>query len=317
MKKLLLTLFLLLLSNTANAWEATVGLGGYGKMFDEKDQLGAVSFSEPLKLKTSMGLALNGSFLFNASPSFKIGPDISFGYGWVSTAINEKLDSQSFQNQTIVTSINLQYQVYDFRISVKPGFVVNTLTDSYTDKIDSDTGFSSSIKFSTDLFPKTMFFFEPQVLFSPSIESKDSFVPSYSLTLGFEQIFSPKKVAVPVVEKPVEVKPVVKTPEPIVEPAKLPEPVTPVKQPDPPIKVEEIKTEPQLNVESKGYLENILKVHKVLKSSIKIIYSEDKVLKEKAEKLATWFAERGVSKEDIVLTNTLETKGIRIEILKK
>lgn len=316
MKKLLLTLFLLLLSNTANAWEATVGLGGYGRIFDEKDQLGAVSKHESLIPEFSGGLALNGSFLFDASPSFRIGPDLMLGYGWLSAQVNERFGS-SLQNQTIITSLNVQYQIYDFRVSVKPGFVVNTLTAGYTDKIDSDTGFSSSLRFSTDLFSSARFFFEPQVLFSPSVESKNSFVPSYSLTLGFEKIFSPKKVAAPVVEKPVEVKPAVKTPEPVVEPIKLPEPATPVKQPDSPVKVEETKTEPQLNVESKGYLENILKVHKVLKSSIKIIYSEDKILKEKAEKLATWFVERGVSKEDIVLTNTLETKGIRIEILKK
>jgi hypothetical protein len=238
------------------------------------------------------------------------------GYGWLFAQVNERFGS-SLQNQTIITSLNIQYQIYDFRVSVKPGFVVNTLTAGYTDKIDSDTGFSSSLRFSTDLFSRGRFFFEPQVLFSPSVESKNSFVPSYSLTLGFEKIFSSKKVVAPVVEKPVEVKPAVKTPEPVVEPVKLPEPATPVKQPDPPVKVEETKVEPQLNVESKGYLENILKVHKVLKSSIKIIYSEDKILKEKAEKLATWFVERGVSKEDIVLTNTLETKGIRIEILKK
>lgn len=316
MKKLLLTLFLLLLSNTANAWEATVGLGGYGRIFDEKDQLGAVSKHESLIPEFSGGLALNGSFLFDASPSFRIGPDLMLGYGWLSAQANERFGS-SLQNQTIITSLNVQYQIYDFRVSVKPGFVVNTLTAGYTDKIDSDTGFSSSLRFSTDLFSSARFFFEPQVLFSPSVESKNSFVPSYSLTLGFEKIFSPKKVAAPVVEKPVEVKPAIKLPEPIVEPVKLPEPATPVKQPDPPVKVEETKVEPQLNVESKGYLENILKVHKVLKSSIKIIYSEDKILKEKAEKLATWFVERGVSKEDIVLTNTLETKGIRIEILKK
>lgn len=316
MKKLLLTLFLLLLSNTANAWEATLGLGGYGRIFDEKDQLGAVSKHESLIPEFSGGLALNGSFLFDASPSFRIGPDLMLGYGWLSAQANERFGT-SLQNQTIITSLNVQYQIYDFRVSVKPGFVVNTLTAGYTDKIDSDTGFSSSLRFSTDLFSSARFFFEPQVLFSPSVESKNSFVPSYSLTLGFEKIFSPKKVTAPVVEKPVEVKPVVKTPEPIVEPVKLPEPTTPVKQPDPPVKVEETKVEPQLNVESKGYLENILKVHKVLKSSIKIIYSEDKILKEKAEKLATWFVERGVSKEDIVLTNTLETKGIRIEILKK
>lgn len=316
MKKLLLTLFLLLLSNTANAWEATLGLGGYGRIFDEKDQLGAVSKHESLIPEFSGGLALNGSFLFDASPSFRIGPDLMLGYGWLSAQANERFGS-SLQNQTIITSLNVQYQIYDFRVSVKPGFVVNTLTAGYTDKIDSDTGFSSSLRFSTDLFSSARFFFEPQVLFSPSVESKNSFVPSYSLTLGFEKIFSPKKVTAPVVEKLVEVKPVVKIPEPVVEPVKLPEPATPVKQPDPPVKTEETKVEPQLNVESKGYLENILKVHKILKSSIKIIYSEDKILKEKAEKLATWFAERGVSKEDIVLTNTLETKGIRIEILKK
>jgi hypothetical protein len=324
MKKLLLTLFLLLLSNTANAWEATVGLGGYGRIFDEKDQLGAVSKHESLIPEFSGGLALNGSFLFDASPSFRIGPDLMLGYGWLSAQVNERFGS-SLQNQTIITSLNIQYQIYDFRVSVKPGFVVNTLTSELTDKIDSDTGFSSSLRFSTDLFSSARFFFEPQVLFSPSVESNNSFVTSYSLTLGFEKIFSSKKIATPVVEKIVEAVPVkppeeitpVKVSESVVDPIKLPEVVVPIKKPDPPVKVEETKVEPQLNVESKGYLENILKVHKVLKSSIKIIYSEDKVLKEKAEKLATWFAERGVNKEDIVLTNTLETKGIRIEILKK
>jgi hypothetical protein len=324
MKKLLLTLFLILLSNTANAWEATVGLGGYGRIFDEKDQLGAVSKHESLIPEFSGGLALNGSFLFDASPSFRIGPDLMLGYGWLSAQANERFGS-SLQNQTIITSLNVQYQIYDFRVSVKPGFVVNTLTSELTDKIDSDTGFSSSLRFSTDLFSSARFFFEPQVLFSPSVESNNSFVTSYSLTLGFEKIFSSNKIVAPVVEKIVEAVPVkppeeitpVKVSESVVEPIKLPEVVVPIKKPDPPVKVEETKVEPQLNVESKGYLENILKVHKVLKSSIKIIYSEDKVLKEKAEKLATWFAERGVSKEDIVLTNTLETKGIRIEILKK
>jgi hypothetical protein len=324
MKKLLLTLFLLLLSNTANAWEATLGLGGYGRIFDEKDQLGAVSKHESLIPEFSGGLALNGSFLFDANPSFRIGPDLMLGYGWLFAQVNERFGS-SLQNQTIITSLNIQYQIYDFRVSVKPGFVVNTLTSELTDKIDSDTGFSSSLRFSTDLFSSARFFFEPQVLFSPSVESNNSFVTSYSLTLGFEKIFSSNKIVAPVVEKVVEAVPVkppeeitpVKVSESVVEPIKLPEVVVPIKKPDPPVKVEETKVEPQLNVESKGYLENILKVHKVLKSSIKIIYSEDKVLKEKAEKLATWFAERGVGKEDIVLTNTLETKGIRIEILKK
>jgi hypothetical protein len=158
MKKLLLTLFLLLLSNTANAWEATVGLGGYGRIFDEKDQLGAVSKHESLIPEFSGGLALNGSFLFDASPSFRIGPDLMLGYGWLSAQANENFGS-SLQNQTIITSLNVQYQIYDFRVSVKPGFVVNTLTAGYTDKIDSDTGFSSSIRFSTDLFSRGRFFF--------------------------------------------------------------------------------------------------------------------------------------------------------------
>ena len=327
MKKLLLTLFLLLLSNTANAWEATVGLGGYGRMFDEKDQLGAVSFSEPLKLKTSMGLVLNSSFLFNTSPSFRIGPDISFGYGWISTAINEKLDSQNFQNQTIITSLNIQYQIYDFRVSVKPGFTVNTLTDSYSDKVDSDTGFSSSIKFSTDLFSTTRFFFEPQVLFSPSTESKDSFVPSYSLTLGFEQIFS---FIVPVVQKSIEATPVklpeeitsVKIPEPATELIELPEVAVPIKKPELPIKLEENKIE-EKKVElpaqalPKNYLENILKIQKTIQTPIKISYSKDEDIKSKVDNLVSWFIERGVGKENIILSDKLKTKGIKIDILKK
>jgi hypothetical protein len=331
MKKLLLTLFLLLLSNTANAWEATVGLGGYGRIFDEKDQLGAVSKHESLIPEFSGGLALNGSFLFDASPSFRIGPDLMLGYGWLSAQANENFGS-SLQNQTIITSLNVQYQIYDFRVSVKPGFVVNTLTAGYTDKIDSDTGFSSSIRFSTDLFSRGRFFFEPQVLFSPSVESKNSFVPSYSLTLGFEKIFSSKKIVVPVIEKPVEVKPVVKTPEPVVEPVKLPEPATVVnfatvvKLPEPStptklseqdVKLEEKKVEPPVQILPKSYLENILKTQKSLQTPIKISYSKDEYIKTKVDSLVSWFVERGLKKENIILSDKLKTKGIKIDILKK
>lgn len=329
MKKLLLTLFLLLLSNTANAWEATLGLGGYGRIFDEKDQLGAVSKHESLIPEFSGGLALNGSFLFDASPSFRIGPDLMLGYGWLSAQVNERFGT-SLQNQTIITSLNVQYQIYDFRVSVKPGFVVNTLTAGYTDKIDSDTGFSSSLRFSTDLFSSARFFFEPQVLFSPSVESKNSFVPLYSLTLGFEKIFSSKKVAAPVVEKPVEVKPVkppekatsTKASEPVSEPVKLPIQPTPTGSPE--ITKTEQKQPSTLKFKentvdegSSGFLNKLLAAHKTFSSVIKIYHSEDKNSKTKAENLLSWFIERGVKRDEIFLSSTLENKGIKIEIIKK
>ena len=191
MKKLLS--LLLLLPSIANAWEASVGAGAYTRRFNEKDQLGVVLKEEPLKLDASAGLALNGSFLFSASSFLRVGPEASLIYGWAG--------KENSQVATAMVGPSIQLEDNGFYIALKPSFVLNMLTNGYTDKVDIDTGFATSLKVSAQVFETKRFFFEPQLILSPSVEAKNSFVSSFGIIIGIENIFAPSK--------PVQVQPVV------------------------------------------------------------------------------------------------------------
>ena len=67
MKKIifLLVTILLLISNNLLAWEATFDAGYYGRLYNKKDELGAVRPRQDTRFNFTNGLALNGNLLFN------------------------------------------------------------------------------------------------------------------------------------------------------------------------------------------------------------------------------------------------------------
>ena len=148
---------------------------------------------EPLKLDASAGLALNGSFLFSASSFLKVGPEASLIYGWAG--------KENSQVATAMVGPSIQLEDNGFYIALKPSFTINMLTNGYDDKIDIDTGFATSLKVSAQILETKRFFFEPQLILSPSVEAKYSFVSSFGIIIGIENIFAPSK--------PVQVQPVV------------------------------------------------------------------------------------------------------------
>ena len=324
MKKLLS--LLLLLPSIANAWEASVGAGAYTRRFNEKDQLGVVLKEEPLKLEASAGLALNGSFLFSASSFLRVGPEASLIYGWAG--------KENSQVATAMVGPSVQFGDNGFYIALKPSFTVNMLTNGYTDKVDIDTGFATSVKVSAQVFETKRFFFEPQLILSPSVEAKYSFVPSFGIIIGIENIFAPSKpVQVQPVVIPVEATPVVVETPKLVEapkeitPVVLPTPATPVEIK--PIEVKPIVVEAKpkkrvlkfngdvLDDESLGFLENIIEIHKSTPSTIVVSYSRGNKAKKKADVLYTWFTTHGADKKDVKSIPGLKGKEIKIEVTPK
>ena len=324
MKKLLS--LLLLLPSIANAWEASVGAGAYTRRFNEKDQLGVVLKEEPLKLEASAGLALNGSFLFSASSFLRVGPEASLIYGWAG--------KENSQVATAMVGPSVQFGDNGFYIALKPSFAVNMLTNGYTDKVDIDTGFATSVKVSAQVFETKRFFFEPQLILSPSVEAKYSFVPSFGIIIGIENIFTiSKPVQVQPVVIPVEATPVVvEKPKPVeapkeITPVVLPTPATPVEIK--PIEVKPIVVEAKpkkrvlkfngdsLDDESLGFLENIIEIHKSTPSTIVVSYSRGNKAKKKADVLYTWFTTHGADKKDVKSIPGLKGKEIKIEVTPK
>ena len=318
MKKLLS--LLLLLPSIANAWEASVGAGAYTRRFNEKDQLGVVLKEEPLKLEASAGLALNGSFLFSASSFLKVGPEASLIYGWAS--------KENSQVATVMVGPSIQLEDNGFYIALKPSFAINMLTNGYDDKIDIDTGFATSLKVSAQVFDTKRFFFEPQLILSPSVEAKYSFVSSFGIIIGIENIFAPSKpvqvqpVVIPVqatpvvVETPKEATPItVETPKEIT-PVALPTPATPVEASKPKKKVLKFNGD-NLDDESLGFLENIVSIHKSVPSIIVVSYSRGENAKKKADVLYNWFSTHGADKENVQTIPGLKDKEIKIEVKPK
>ena len=311
MKKLLS--LLLLLPSIANAWEASVGAGVYSRRFNDKDQLGVYLKEEPLKLDASAGLALNGSFLFSASSFLRVGPEASLIYGWAG--------KENSQVATAMVGPSIQLEDNGFYIALKPSFTINMLTNGYDDKIDIDTGFATSLKVSAQVFETKRFFFEPQLILSPSVEAKYSFVSSFGIIIGIENIFAPSKpVQVQPVVIPVQATPVVvETPKEIT-PVVLPTPTTPVEKP-----VEVIKPKKKvlkfngdaLDDESLGFLENIVSIHKSVPSTIVVSYSRGENAKKKADVLYTWFTTHGADKENVQTEPGLKDKEIKIEVKPK
>ena len=318
MKKLLS--LILLLPSIANAWESSVGIGAYHRRFDSKDQLGTAVKEEPLKLNTAAGLALNGSFLFSASSIWGIGSEASLAYGWA-----EKKNSQV---ASVMIGPSIQYGDSGFSVALIPSFAVNILTDNYKNKIDADTGFAVGIKVGAEIFDRKRFYFKPQLLISPSVEAKYSFVQSFSLIIGIENIFaSSKPVQVQPVVIPVQATPVVvETPKEIT-PVVLPTPATPVEVK--PIEVKPIVVEAKpkkrvlkfngdsLDDESLGFLENIIEIHKSTPSIIVVSYSRGNKAKKKADVLYTWFTTHGADKKDVKSIPGLKGKEIKIEVTPK
>lgn len=330
MKKLLI-LLLLLVPHIADAWESTVGVGVYARRFNEKDQLGALSKDEGLKPESSAGLALNGSFLFNVSPALSFGPDLSLTYSWLSAPQQNNLQTQSF-----IAAGNLQYSDNGFSLALKPGFIINSLTSEYDVKIDFDTGFITSVKVGSEVMDSARFYFEPQLIITPSTEARNVFVNSFALVIGIENVFRPKKpvqaikVIEIVVDPPKEITPV-KLPEVITPVAPVvviepPKEITPVKLPEPPTPVQPVeKPKPlvlkfdgnELSPESIGFLENIVKIHNSVASVIKVNHSRGNNAKKKAEILYTWFTNHGAKKKEVLVVPGLKGKEIRIEVVPK
>ena len=311
MKKLLS--LLLLIPSIANAWEASVGAGVYSRRFNDKDQLGVVLKEEPLKLDASAGLALNGSFLFSASSFLKVGPEASLIYGWAG--------KENSQVATAMVGPSVQFGDNGFYIVLKPSFTINMLTNGYTDKVDIDTGFATSVKVSAQVFETKRFFFEPQLILSPSVEAKYSFVPSFGIIIGIENIFVPSKpVQVQPVAIPVEPTPVVVETPKEATPVVLPTPATPVEKPvetnKPKKKVLKFNGD-NLDDESLGFLENIVSIHKSVPSTIVVSYSRGENAKKKADVLYNWFSTHGADKENVQTEPGLKDKEIKIEVKPK
>lgn len=307
MKKLLS--LLLLLPSIANAWESSLGVGAYNRQFNKKDQLGVVLKEEPLKLLSSTGLALNGNFLFDASSFLKVGPEASLIYGWA-----EKNNSQV---ATIMIGPSIQFSDSVFSAAFKPSFTVNMLTEKYKNKIDADTGFAVALKIGAEVFEKKRFYFEPQLLLAPSVEAKYSFVSSFGIIIGIENIFTPSKpVQVQPVIIPVEATPVAVEAPKEITPVVLPAAATPVETSKPKKKVLKFNGD-ALDDESLGFLENIVSIHKSVPSIIVVSYSRGENAKKKADVLYTWFTTHGADKENVQTTPGLKDKEIKIEVKPK
>ena len=319
MKKLvfLLSAFLLLISSNVFAWEATFDLGYYGRLFNQKDELGATRPKQDTKFNFTNGLALNGNFLFGAK-SFSFGPELTLNYGFT--------DTSSLQTQAIALSLASQYNYGSLNFGAKAGVVSNILTQDYMNKLDADTGFIFGFKGSADIFEGQQFFFEPQLFLSPSTMKEGSFVPSFAFVVGVQKRIKPTqpKVETP---KPVE-KPVVVPPAPVVlpkeptpavveqkkpEPVKLPEPPTPTQVEKPqPLTLNFIGNEVD---PASTLLEAVLKAYNNKPSIIIIAHRIQS--KNRANSVAEHFKKNGVKPEDIQLKSDLKDNSIKISVKNK
>lgn len=320
MKKLvfLVSAFLLLITSNVFAWEATFDLGYYGRLFNQKDELGATRPKQDTKFNFTNGLALNGNFLFGAK-SFSFGPELSLNYGLT--------DTSSLQTQMVALSLASQYNYGSLNFGAKAGVATNILTEGFMDKLDADTGFVFGFKGSADIFEGQQFFFEPQLFLSPSTMSEGSFVPSFALVIGIQKRIKPTPVKVVEQPKPIE-KPVVVPPVPVVLP-KEPTPVVveekkpePIKLPEPPTPTQAEKPKPlTLNFignevdPASTLLEAVLKAYNS-KPSV-IVISHKKESKNRANSVAEHFKKNGVKAEDIKLKLGSYENSIKISVRNK
>lgn len=334
MKKLLI-LLLLFVPRITDAWESTIGIGAYARRFNEKDQLGALSKDEGLKPESSAGLALNGSFLFSVSPAISFGPDLSLTYSWLSAPQQNNLQTQSF-----IAAGNLQYSDNGFSLALKPGFIINSLTTENDVKIDFDTGFITSIKVGSEVFDFARFYFEPQLIITPSTEAKNVFVNSFALVIGVEKVFSSKKkieivkVVEVVVEPPKEITPA-KLPEiitPVAAPpviivtpivVELPKEITPVKLPEPPTPAQPAEKPKPLTLNfignevdsSSTLLEAVVKAYKQTPSIVLITHKPE--AKNKVKSVVEFLNKNGVTTQDIKIESDSKDKSIKLSVKKK
>lgn len=323
MKKLifLVTTVLLLISSNLLAWEATLDAGYFGRLFNQKDQLGATRPRQETKIDFTNGLALNGNVLFSAK-SFSFGPELSLNYGWANTT--------DLQVQNTALSLLSQYSYGSLNFGLKTGVSTSILTQDYMDKIDADTGFIFGFKASADILDQQRFFFEPQLFLTPSTDPKSSLVPSFSFVIGVQKIFKPK-VELP---KPVE-KPYVAPPALIA----LPKEITPVSLPEKPTVVEEKKPEPVKLPEpptptqiekpkplvlnfignevdpASTLLEAVIKAYNKAPSIVVISHKVEST--NRANSVANHFKKSGIKPEHIKLKSGLKDKSIKISVIPK
>lgn len=320
MKKLifLLTTTLLLISSDLFAWEATLDTGYYSRLFNQKDQLGATRPKQDIKFDFTNGLALNGNILFGAK-SFSFGPELSLNYGWTNVA--------DLQTQTAALSLISQYSYGSLNFGVKAGVNTSILTQDYMDKIDADTGFIFGFKASADLFDQQRFFFEPQLLLTPSTLSKSDLVPSFSFVIGVQKIFKPRIEQPKIIEKPyVAPMPLPKEETPVSlpekatvveqkkpEPVKLPEPPTPTQVEKPkPLTLNFIGNEVDT---TSTLLQAVLAAYN--KSPSIVVISHKTESKNRANSVAIYFKKNGVKPEDVKLKAGLKDNSIKISVMSK
>jgi hypothetical protein len=296
----------------ANAWESSVGVGYYGTLFVQKNELGSTTRANIIKPDHSNELAVNGSFLFDINPFIKTGLDLTLGYGrfYVQENIN------NLQIWNTIVALDIQYTDKDFILQLKPGFNINGITSGYTKKVDIDAGvFSVGLRASIGAFDSQRIFIEPQVIITPSVGT--GLIASTAMIVGIEKVFK-KKVIEKIIEKPVVN--IIELPKEIT-PVKLPEPETPVVIPEPatPAAPSTLKFDGNdLSQGSNGFLENIVKIHNKLPSIIKIYYSKRESAKKKADSLYSWFIKHDVKEDEVnVIYNEANKKEIKIEVVPK
>lgn len=322
MKKLifLLTIVSILVSNSLYAWEATFDAGYYGRLFDQKDQLGATRPKQDIKFNFTNGLALNGNILFGVK-SFSFGPELSLNYGLTNT--------ESLQTQAISLSLMSQYNHGSLNFGLKTGVTTNILTQDYMDKLDADTGFIFGFKASADIFEGQRFFFEPQLFLSPTTEL--SFAPSFAFVIGIQKIIKPETVKPVAIVLPKEETPVklaepatpVQEPvivlEPVVVKQKIPEPVVLPEAPTP----TQIEKPKPLTLNFIGnevdpastLLGAVIKAYNKSPSIILILHKKES--KNRANSVATYFKKNGVNTGDIQIKAGLKDNSIKISVVNK
>ena len=351
MRKLLL--ILLFIPSLAQAWEVGVGFGGWGRDFDPRDQLGAFSPEEGLKPKNASGFEIHSYFLFDLVERLRIGPDLSIHYGWIRAPKQERLDVNNLNVGTVIIGTTLEREGA-INVAITPGFVVNTLTTDWVEKVDADTGFSLSIKTSAELYGKSRFFIKPQIIVAPSVEGKNEFVGSFALVVGVEAFCSsnppreqkinktepiapihtvdlPKEATPASVELPKETTPIKVEPKEAPQAPQMPQEPPKLEEPpvEPPIQKEELVAPPKpkkmvlkfdgndLSPDSIGFLENIVRIQKENPSIIRVHYSRGKNAKKKAKVLYDWFINYGVQQEEVQLVDKLKGREIKIEVILK
>ena len=300
LKKLLL--ILLLIPTDAFTWEASVGIGYYGRKFNQSDNLGAYQGYMYATPDHTNGGSLNTTFLFDINENFRLGADSMFNYGQHSVQ-ETFLNFKSYQTWSYIAAPTIQYHKEDFIIAFKPGFIVNGMTGDYKHRVDIDTSFSFALRISAPIFSSQRIFFEPQMVIAPSTGNLYAPVASPAIVVGIEQIFVPKQKVIELPKEPTVVK--------------LPEPETPVDIPALPTVVTATNTESpkkmvlkfnenNLDADSTDFLQNILNIHNRIPSVITVYYANSESAKTKADVLYNWFTSHGAIKEEVILLNGLK-----------